>query len=329
MVDFRKFLKAPSDDVPVLFLGGFVAFAADRTLRLSALPEKPPGFYAATVNGRKAVLGEAAAPFGLDALPSKGGHFAGGYVALGGARAERIELLAEAEPEALAPIRARLHPTGVYLLGNAEFETEVEMVARARLDEGLGLAEVRGVSATLRTAFALATAWKAARELSTSVAPAEITAHVRTIAEEGAGRARELVTALVLRRQEEAEQRRRLERDQNLARAHEAVREGVRATRERVGRLPDPALTPAERVDRALTAAQATLLHVRQLTSGQLEVRYRFLGEIFISVVDAHTLHVFDAGICLDGADEEVTLESLPSVIREAIDSGRLVITRR
>lgn len=58
-------------------------------------------------------------------------------------------------------------------------------------------------------------------------------------------------------------------------------------------------------------------------------MRYQFLGERFTSVVHPETLHVFEAGICFAGADEEVTLESLPSVIREAIEDGVLVITRR
>ena len=46
-------------------------------------------------------------------------------------------------------------------------------------------------------------------------------------------------------------------------------------------------------------------------------------------VVDAITLQVYDAGVCLAGEDRLVTLDSLPSVIREAIDTSRLVITRR
>jgi hypothetical protein len=52
------------------------------------------------------------------------------------------------------------------------------------------------------------------------------------------------------------------------------------------------------------------------------------MDERFISVVDALSLHVYDSGVCLAGEDELVTLESLPSVIREAIETGALVITR-
>jgi hypothetical protein len=43
--------------------------------------------------------------------------------------------------------------------------------------------------------------------------------------------------------------------------------------------------------------------------------------------VRAESLQVLDAGVCLSGEDEALTLASLPGVIREGMDSGRLVIT--
>jgi hypothetical protein len=70
-------------------------------------------------------------------------------------------------------------------------------------------------------------------------------------------------------------------------------------------------------------------LSTRHRADGLLEVRYRFEGERFVSIVDAATLQVVDAGICLAGADRLVTLESLPGVIREAIRDGEIVITGR
>lgn len=45
-------------------------------------------------------------------------------------------------------------------------------------------------------------------------------------------------------------------------------------------------------------------------------------------MVAADSLNVLDAGICLDGADGALTLESLPGVIREAVETGALVVTR-
>ena len=69
------------------------------------------------------------------------------------------------------------------------------------------------------------------------------------------------------------------------------------------------------------------------MNAGQLEVRYRFMDERFVTVCDAITLQVYDAGVCLghgaERGDRLLTLDSLPSVIREAIDTEVLVITRR
>ena len=66
------------------------------------------------------------------------------------------------------------------------------------------------------------------------------------------------------------------------------------------------------------------------LGNGELEVIFRFMGQRFISVVNALTFRVIDSGICLGHPprDDLVTLESLCAVIREAIDTGRLVILR-
>ncbi|WP_368738482.1 hypothetical protein [Corallococcus exiguus] len=82
------------------------------------------------------------------------------------------------------------------------------------------------------------------------------------------------------------------------------------------------------RVERALDKAGARLLDHRRLGDGLLEVVYTFMGERFVTVVEATTLRVRDAGVCLAGADNRVTMESLPSVLKEAIDTDALVITR-
>jgi hypothetical protein len=59
-----------------------------------------------------------------------------------------------------------------------------------------------------------------------------------------------------------------------------------------------------------------------------LDVRFDLDGQQFSSIVHAETLQVIDAGICLQGSDRELTLDSLPSVIREAIEEDILHITR-
>ena len=68
----------------------------------------------------------------------------------------------------------------------------------------------------------------------------------------------------------------------------------------------------------------------RRVNVTQLEVVFRFQDQRFISLVDANTMQVIDSGICLGHPprDELLTLDSLPAVIQEAIDTGALVILR-
>jgi hypothetical protein len=103
----------------------------------------------------------------------------------------------------------------------------------------------------------------------------------------------------------------------------------ARSLAERGGERGQRAEDAEDRAERALASVGGRLLSSRRLGGGQLEVRYELYGERFATIVDAVSLHVLDAGICLAGADEELTLESLPSAIREAIEGDELVITRR
>jgi hypothetical protein len=48
-----------------------------------------------------------------------------------------------------------------------------------------------------------------------------------------------------------------------------------------------------------------------------------------MSLVDSETLQVIDPGICLSGAHRVLTLDAMPSVVREAIEESHLNITRR
>jgi hypothetical protein len=78
---------------------------------------------------------------------------------------------------------------------------------------------------------------------------------------------------------------------------------------------------------------------VRQRGNVEYAVRFSWLNRRFECVVDGR-LQVIDSGICLtahyddpdfDGGtrgDTWFTLESLPSVIKEADDAGRLVVYR-
>jgi hypothetical protein len=89
-------------------------------------------------------------------------------------------------------------------------------------------------------------------------------------------------------------------------------------------------VTAEDRATEALEKAGATLESSRHVREHELEVVFSFMGERFISLVDEDTLQVLDSGICLGHppADEQLTLDSLPAVIREAIETDRLVILR-
>lgn len=329
MIDHRKFLGARGS-ATVLYLGGRSVYDVKRPLALSPDGDAAalvPGFYSATISGRRATLGAPAEPFDLSFLPPEVGHFAAGYLAGPRGQVATLELLGQAEPEPLALLRARKHESGALLHHEVLFETEVEGAARERLFAGAGLAAMSGVGATLRFAFAIATTARVARELGLPFSPLEVLPALTDIADRGPDAAHVVLAGLLQRRAEEQERAAARAREEHLRAIGRAAR---RASQVATARGPR---SPEERADTALRAAGAELLGTRDLggtgRGQQLEVRFRFSGERFISIVDATTLHVFDAGICLDGADEELTLESLPSVIREAIDDGCLVITRR
>ena len=57
-------------------------------------------------------------------------------------------------------------------------------------------------------------------------------------------------------------------------------------------------------------------------------MRYRVVGRRFECVLDTESLQIMDAGICLSGTDEELNLSSLPSAVREAVESGQLHVFR-
>ncbi|MFO0552416.1 MAG: hypothetical protein U0271_28770 [Polyangiaceae bacterium] len=317
-MDPRRFLR-PTAPITALYLGGLVVYAPNRVIRLRAdsapSADAPLGFVRVRLEGRYGIVeGPSDDSIDLTNCPARTGHHAFGYLFFD-AGVAALELLGAPEPEVFAPVRAREHETGALLFADALFETEVELELRARLERGDdgAISDVKGVGKTLRAAYAFALATRVARELGAPLSPLEVRGAGLAIAERGVSAARELVGARLRARAAES--------------AADAAR-GILHAHRRAARA-DAALDPVERAERALERAGARLLGARVLDDAQLEVRWSFLGERFISVVHAVTLHVFDAGICLAGADEEVTLESLPSVVREAVDTDVLVITRR
>ncbi len=86
----------------------------------------------------------------------------------------------------------------------------------------------------------------------------------------------------------------------------------------------------------ALTVSGSELLDCRESyeNSNEMVVKYRFRGRRLECVVDRATLRIITAGVCLTDEDTGVmgdtlfTLESLPGVVGEGIDTGALHIYR-
>ncbi|HTW98139.1 MAG TPA: hypothetical protein VMD59_05140 [Acidimicrobiales bacterium] len=310
MVDYRRFLAQAEKEVLPYFGGRFVE-APRRRLRLEGREPLRPGWWSFAVRGRIARPSGAADPPDLSALPAAAGHALRCYVFLPGGRAERFALAPDDEPPLFAVVKGRRWSDADLVFDSLGFESGVEEEARQAFEEERSLSGLAAVPATLRAAFGFAVLEREARRRGTFVLPAEGGSELGRVADAGACAAREVLDRLVH------------ERAVRRAAAGALTSRGGRPSRP--GRA---AGDPVERAAEALVGAGGRLLAARLLAGGLLEVRYSFLGERFESLVDAVTLQVYDAGICLAGSDGELTLESLPGAIREAYDIGVVHVTR-
>jgi hypothetical protein len=114
----------------------------------------------------------------------------------------------------------------------------------------------------------------------------------------------------------------------------ELTREAERRAREEIERQRQAAElarwqeTLEGRISLALSHTGAELISWRRNGQRQAVVRYRVAGRRFECVIDTESLQIMDAGICLSGTDDELNLSSLPSAVREAIQSGQLHVFR-
>jgi hypothetical protein len=299
---YRRFLGAVNRAVLPYFGGPFVD-APDRRLRLEG--EAEPGYWTFEIAGRVARPLEPAAQPDLTGLPAVRGHVVAGYLVQAGGRSDRLAFPADEEPPRFAALVGRRWPLGPILSERLEFESGAEEEARHRFEERRSLVGAKGVASSLRAAFGYAVVLRVAQERGVPVSPAEVRRDSGLLAEEGDAKASEILDRLVAERERQAF-RRRIQLDPRRSML---------------------ARNPEERADAALRAAGGALLSSRQLAGGLLEVRYLLDGERFVSVVDADSFQVVDAGICLAGADRLITLDSLPLVIREAAETGQLVMT--
>ena len=316
MVDYRKFLGKRAEEV-LPYLGGPTVRAADRRLRVRH--EVPEGWWRFSVDGRFATAEEPAEPPDLSRRPQVRGHLLDSWLFRGSKDIERVHLLPAEEIAPLSNVAAVRWSGDALLFASLEFDTEPEELARRALEELAPIANVKGASPGLRAAHGFGLLRKIAARQGMQVSPLETRHELARIADAGSEAAVEVLHAIEARRRAELE-RHQAERGARLVHRG-AVRQPSRAAATRQN--------ATERADAALEAAGAQLLSTRRLHDGELEVAFRFQGERFVAVIDEISFQVYDAGICLSGADREVNLESLPSVIREAIDSGLLVVTRR
>lgn len=302
-MDYRKFLSKPTAET-LAYLGGAHVVAASRRYRVADPPDAP-GWWAFEISGRNARPIEPVDPPDLSALPKVTGHLHNEHLFVPGARSHLVNLLPADQPPLFALCTARRWHSGDLLFDVLEFETEAEEEARRAFEDRGNLAQVSGVPATLRAAFGYAVAHRVAEQHQVFLNPLELHRNLLEIAERGHEVAQQMVDRVLAVRAERTER----------ARQREANRRARELARDPVGRA-----------QRALHAAGADLLGIRALADNQLEVRYRFDGERFRTIVAADTLQVIDAGFCLAGADAELTLDSLPSAIREAIETSQLEV---
>jgi hypothetical protein len=307
-MDYRKFLGR-REELVLPYFDGLRVDAPGRRLRLSERLQR--GFWRFEITGRNAKPLERVTAPDLETFPARRGHYASGYLFESGSTAAALEFIDTTAPAELTPCTARELPGGYLLFAGSEFESEAEDAARRALEDENRISHISGIGATLRSAYAYALVVRVGRGINVPVVPAEVRSRALALAQGGRTAALELLGTL--------SERRELERIR-LA-AHDAV------VRSRQPQRRQSERSLFDRISDSLDGAGATLLDARMVEAG-VDVTWRFSGQRLISLVEADGLRVIDAGFCLSGQDDLVTLDSLPSVVREALDTDALNITR-
>ncbi len=323
-MDYRKFLS--KDETLVLpYFGGTRVDAKDRSFRIETddtTTNLAPGWWRFRVNGRRAVPQEPHAPDDLGSLPAVRGHYFEGWIAKDGKSCLPIALPPDDEPAPLSRVTARRWYSGELLFDTTDLEDDAELAARDALDAGRALGDIKGVVPSLRAAFGYALGLRVARGLRIDVSPRELAGKVTAIAEGG-----DAVVAAMF--EQMLEERRRAE-EETRRRAAEAAAAARIAGIVEQARPIDRRRDPVNAADQALAGAGARMIAARRIERGtQLDVTYEVDGTRILTIVNADSLQVIDPGVCLANAHRVLTLDAMPSVIREAIEEDHLNITRR
>jgi hypothetical protein len=325
-MDYRAFLGA-REPIVLPYFGGTRVDAPDRRLRVAASPSNSnpnpqplaPGWWRFRIEGRRALPVEPAPPADLSALPALRGHFVSGWVVASGRELGHLALPPDDEPPALSRITARRWYSGDWLFDTLDFEDEAELAARQAFEDRRPLGDIKGVAPSLRAAFGYALGLATAAELRLPLSIRELQPVVVAIADRGPEVIREYYDRML-------EQRRR-----EQAAARERAREFALANAAGRARVIERARGQRERCDDVLADAGARMTGFRRLAGGEeLEVTYTVDGTRIISTVEPGSLQVIDPGLCLGHNSEHrlLTLDAMPSVVREAIETGRLNIMR-
>jgi|MudIll2142460700_1097286.scaffolds.fasta_scaffold02686_6 hypothetical protein len=312
---WRELLQEPDERIVLPWLGGGTVRSATRTWSiLAASAPVDRGWYSWKVLGRRVqLIGPVTfQPDALQAATQLQGYLVGDWLVADGVTGftnftpeklgqcgERVQLLDPGLERFTRIAAGRMYENGplLFWLQLMPLGPEDE-VLRAFLDHQDSVAHIKGVPPALDAAFRLE----------------------------------------VWRRQEADRRRAELERQHREAeeqRARAARRqELVRKLGDGAGRREMAAVDFHAAATAALAVGGAELLDERKGQRGERVVRYRIDGRRFECVCNERTLRIVDAGICLTDHDTDergdtyFTLESLPAVVREAEQRGKLVVFR-
>lgn len=308
---WRDLLQSSEEFIKLPWLGGRQLRTLERAFKLEGpLPEEQ-GWYLFRVSNRVLRAVRTAEPWEPALGWQTAGYLVGDRLVPDNARvaldpaalvscSEAIHLVEPGLGRFVRVLAGRPHERGPLVYRGQEMPLgPEESVLQAFLDQKADVNDVPGVVPALDVAFRFETWRRAETE--------------RLRAEER------------LRREREEQERLRQER---LAQVREQLGTGD-------GRREMAKIDFAEAARAALAMGGAEYLdHRPSYNQGEMVVQFRFDRRRFECTCDARTLRIIDAGICLTDHDTGVkgddlfTLESFPSVIREAIETNKLVVWR-
>jgi hypothetical protein len=317
-MSWRDLLQTGQETVTFPWVGGKTLQTNDgRSWFISGAYPRELGWHKFEVKGRKALHLEAvpAEPDALGLLTK--GYLVGDRIIADGVRAdpdpnkiiafsERVHLIEDGLDRFVRISAGRMYEGGPLIFRNLEMPIgPEEEVLGAYLDQKTSVDVIAGVTPALDAAFRMESYQRAEAE----------------------------------RRRLEAERKRREEEERQAQ--EERRQQLVRQLGDGAGRRAMATVDFTQAARAALAIGGAELLDSKRAPRrGEMVVTFRLNRRRFACTCDEHTLRIIDAGICLTAhyddndfeggtkGDTWFTLESLPGVIREAEQTGRLVVFR-